>query len=98
MLNLLVLMEKKINDEPKSTTHYHQQPELCTLPTLLPPCSLTSLSGLHLRLGSWCDDFPFLYASADGSCRGSNLDLLDLMAASNNFTYEVQVGSEGTRI
>lgn len=49
-----------------------------------------SLHGAVLQLGSWCDDFPFLYPVND-LCIGSSLDMLDLIASHLNFSYDVQM-------
>lgn len=48
-----------------------------------------SMEGAVLRLGSWCDDFPFIYLQGD-ECVGANLDALAFIAAKMNFSYEVQ--------
>lgn len=48
-----------------------------------------NMEGAVLRLGSWCDDFPFIYLQGD-VCAGANLDALDLIAAKLNFSYDVQ--------
>ncbi|KAK8405759.1 hypothetical protein O3P69_001924 [Scylla paramamosain] len=52
-----------------------------------------TLHGAVLQLGSWCDDFPFLYPE-HGLCIGSSLDMLDLIAAHLNFSYDVQMEPE----
>ncbi|XP_068220453.1 glutamate receptor ionotropic, delta-2-like [Palaemon carinicauda] len=44
-----------------------------------------------LYLGSWCDDFPFLYPVDDGKCTGTSLDLLQIISKKLNFTYDVQM-------
>ncbi|XP_066981968.1 glutamate receptor ionotropic, delta-2-like [Macrobrachium rosenbergii] len=49
-----------------------------------------NFDGAMLYLGSWCDDFPFLYP-VGGGCAGISLDLLDIMAKKLNFTYDVQM-------
>lgn len=48
-----------------------------------------SMEGAVLHLGSYCDDFPFIYLRGDG-CAGANLDALALIAVKLNFSYEVQ--------
>lgn len=48
-----------------------------------------SMEGAVLRLGSYCDDFPFIYLHGEG-CVGANLDALALIAKKLNFSYEVQ--------
>ncbi|XP_071521428.1 glutamate receptor ionotropic, NMDA 3B-like [Panulirus ornatus] len=48
-----------------------------------------NFQGEVLHLGSWCDDYPFIYAS-DDDCIGSNLDILSAIADRLNFTYVVQ--------
>ncbi|KAK4289270.1 hypothetical protein Pmani_037749 [Petrolisthes manimaculis] len=57
------------------------------------PERFPTLGGQTLYLGSWCDDFPFLYPGDgdEGSCIGSGLDLLDMLAGHLNFTYHVQM-------
>lgn len=47
------------------------------------------MEGTVLHLGSWCDDYPFIYFR-DDQCVGVNLDALALIAAKLNFSYEVQ--------
>lgn len=70
--------------------------------TRLFPIRYDSFDGTHLHLGSWCDDYPFLYPEASlrkivgeeelpGDCVGSNLDLLDIIASKLNFSYSVQM-------
>lgn len=54
------------------------------------PERFATLDGAVLYLGSWCDDFPFLY-SEGGGCVGSTLELLDVIAAQLNFSYVVQM-------
>ncbi|KAG7163307.1 Glutamate receptor ionotropic, delta-2-like 12 [Homarus americanus] len=54
------------------------------------PERFTTFDGTQLHLGSWCDDFPFLYPEK-GVCVGSSLDLLHIMATKLNFTYNVQM-------
>ncbi|XP_047495877.1 glutamate receptor ionotropic, kainate glr-3-like [Penaeus chinensis] len=54
------------------------------------PERFATLDGAVLQLGSWCDDFPFLYSEGDG-CVGSTLELLDVIAAQLNFSYVVQM-------
>ncbi|KAK8382277.1 hypothetical protein O3P69_015305 [Scylla paramamosain] len=51
-----------------------------------------NMEGATLRLGSWCDDYPFIYLRhpSDDQCVGANLDTLTLIAAKLNFSYEVQ--------
>lgn len=51
-----------------------------------------NMEGVTLRLGSWCDDYPFIYLRhpSDDQCVGANLDTLTLIAAKLNFSYEVQ--------
>lgn len=48
-----------------------------------------NMEGAVLRLGSWCDDYPFIYQAYD-QCVGTNLDALALIAAKLNFSYDVQ--------
>ncbi|XP_042868827.1 uncharacterized protein LOC122251183 [Penaeus japonicus] len=44
-----------------------------------------------LLLGSWCDDYPFIYLNPDGEgCRGSNLDALSVIGERLNFSFVVQ--------
>nr|XP_027232618.1 glutamate receptor ionotropic, delta-2-like [Penaeus vannamei] len=57
------------------------------------PERFATLDGAVLQLGSWCDDFPFLYSEGDG-CVGSTLELLDVIAAQLNFSYVVQMEPE----
>lgn len=52
-----------------------------------------SMEGSVLRLGSWCDDFPFIYLHGS-VCVGANLDTLALIAAKLNFSYEVQLETQ----
>ncbi|MPC84713.1 Glutamate receptor ionotropic, delta-2 [Portunus trituberculatus] len=54
------------------------------------PERFNTLHGAVLQLGSWCDDFPFLYPE-HGLCKGSSLDMLDLIAGHLNFSYDVQM-------
>lgn len=54
------------------------------------PERFETFDGAVLQLGSWCDDFPFLYSQGDG-CVGSTLELLDVIAAQLNFSYAVQM-------
>lgn len=59
--------------------------------SVLFPERFPTLGGRMLYLGSWCDDFPFLYpGDEEGSCLGCSLDLLDMLAGYLNFTYHVQ--------
>lgn len=59
--------------------------------SVLFPERFPTLGGRMLYLGSWCDDFPFLYPDdKKGSCIGCSLDLLDMLVGYLNFTYHVQ--------
>ncbi|XP_050715768.1 glutamate receptor ionotropic, delta-2-like [Eriocheir sinensis] len=54
------------------------------------PERFETLHGAALQLASWCDDFPFLYP-VNGLCKGSSLDMLDVIASHLNFSYDVQM-------
>lgn len=54
------------------------------------PDRFETFDGAVLHLGSWCDDFPFLYPEG-GRCVGTSFDLLDIIAGKFNFSYTVQM-------
>lgn len=54
------------------------------------PERFETFDGVVLHLGSWCDDFPFLYPEG-GGCEGISFDLLDIIANKLNFSCTVQM-------
>lgn len=54
------------------------------------PERFETFDGTVLHLGSWCDDFPFLYPEG-GRCMGTSFDLLNIIADKFNFSYTVQM-------
>ncbi|KAF2364738.1 Ionotropic glutamate receptor [Trinorchestia longiramus] len=53
-----------------------------------------TFSGSVLKVASLCDDFPLLYQiNEDCSCRGSNLDALQVISSHLNFSFEYQINS-----
>ena len=55
-----------------------------------------NMEGAVLYLGSWCDDFPFIYFNhkTDDHCIGANLDALTLIANKFNFSFVVQTKTQ----
>ena len=50
----------------------------------------TSLGGRQLKIGSFCDDYPFLYPNDADECIGASADLLQIVSKKVGFEFELQ--------